>query len=178
MTTKIHSGAARGFSMIELLLVAFILGVGLLGLTALMAMNVRASGGGRQRDAAAYLANDVMETLAADGRMSSILRVNGQAIPATYQLANAVDNTPVTYQAPDTTGTVQATFDMEGRPSATNPIFSVQWARLATKSSISAATTNLLTAEVIVNVSWNEAPATQGGPTVQKWLSFNRMIRY
>lgn len=165
-----------GFSLIELLLVAFIFGVGLLGLTALMASSLRAGGGGRQRDTAAYLANNALEALAADGLTSSILRNSGQAIPASAQLANVADDAANAFQLPDEGGTLCATFDMEGRPSATNPVFSVQWVRRATKSTTSLASSGVESAEVLVNVSWMEpGPANV---TLPKWLSFSRTIRF
>jgi prepilin-type N-terminal cleavage/methylation domain-containing protein len=167
--------AQKGFSLIELLMVAFIFAIGLLGLTALMATGIRASGGGRQRDTAAYLANDVLERLAADGRMSAMRRANGEAIPGTCLLGNAVDNTANTYQILDTNGDPQSTFDMEGRPSSAKPVFSVEWVRRSTKSVASVASVTSV-AEVVVNVSWLESG--QGTATTQKWLSCSRMICY
>lgn len=168
---------SAGFSLIELLLVVLIIGIGLLGLTALMSWNLRAQGSGRQKDTAAYLANDVLERLAADGRTTSVLRSNAQAIPpAPYLLANAVDDAENTYQAPDSAQVLRSTFDMEGRPSATNPVFSVNWVRLAPKSIPPVASSASLTAEVVVNISWFE-PGT-GAVPIQKWLSCSRLIRF
>lgn len=165
-----------GFSVVELLLVAFIFGVGLLGLTALMASSLRAGGGGRQRDTAAYLAHNALEALAADGLASALLRAEGQAIPASAQLAHAVDDAANPFQLPDAGGTPRATFDMEGRPSAAAPVFSVQWVRRAAKSTPSLASSGRESAEVLVNVAWTEAGP--GSTTLPKWLSFSRTIRY
>lgn len=168
--------ARRGFSMIEFLMVAFILGVGLLGLTALMATNVRAAGGGRQRDTAAYLGHEVMERLAADGRRTALLRSNGQTTFASaFLLANALDNGINVYQSADPGGTQRTTFDMDGRPSATSPVFSVNWVR-RTKLATPVATSASMAAEVVVNVTWTESAA--GSATTQKWLSFSRIISY
>ncbi|MDP2875587.1 MAG: hypothetical protein Q8O00_05330 [Holophaga sp.] len=154
---------------------AFILGVGLLGLAALITGSIRASAGSRQRDTAAYLANNVLESLAADGRLSASFRSNAQTIPTTYLLANATDGAANDFQAADVGGTQRTTFDMEGRPSATNPVFSVEWVRRATKSVAPVVSSSSMTAEVVVNVTWSEA---QGAAITQKWLSCSRMIRY
>ncbi|NTW86590.1 MAG: hypothetical protein HGB30_10560 [Holophagaceae bacterium] len=162
--------------MVEFLVVAFILGVGLLGLTALMATNVRAASGGRQRDTAAYLAHEVMESLAADGRLTAQLRSNGQtAFAASYLLANAGADTPVVYSVKDAGGTARTTFDLDGRPSLDRAIFSVNWVR-RTQNVVPAAASASMSAEVVVNVSWQES--TTGTATTQKWLSFSRVIRY
>lgn len=165
-----------GFSMIELLVAAFILGIGLLGLTALMAASLRMGTGGRQRDTAAYLANEVIERLAADGRRSALLRSNGQTtFTSSFLLANAVDDASNTYQALDTGGTVQSTFDLDGRPSAANPVFTVTWVR-RTRGATPVATSASMAAEVLVNVTWTESSA--GSATAQKWLSFSRIVSY
>lgn len=172
-----NQAGERGFSLIELLMVAFILGIGLLGLTALLASNLKAQGGGRQKDTASYLANDVLERLSADGRASANLRATAQVIPpATYLLNDAVDGTQNVYQAPDPANVLRGTFDMEGRPSATSPVFTVNWARRATKSSLPAASSAAMTAEVVVNVTWFESG--RGTTAIQKWMSCSRWIRY
>ena len=167
--------ANSGFSMIELLIAAFILGVGLLGLSALMAANLRMGSGGRQRDTAAYLGNEVIERLAADGRRSALLRSNGQTLATTFLVANAVDDVTNDYQSADIGGTQQTTFDLDGRPSAATPIFSVSWAR-RTKAATPVTASGAMAAEVVVNVTWSESAA--GSTPTQKWLSFSRIISY
>jgi len=176
MFTPRKSRTHAGFSLVEFLLVAFIFAIGLLGLAALMNMSTRSSGNARQRDTAAYLANDVLERLAVDGLRSAQLRLDSQVIPGTLLLANAVDDTANTYEADDTGGTAQTTFDMEGRPSGTNPVFAVEWVRRAPKGTVPVAASASMIAEVLVNVSWAEPGPGTG--TTQKWLSFSRMIRY
>ena len=165
-----------GFSVVELLLVAFIFGVGLLGLTALMASGLRAGGGSRQRDTAAYLAHNALESLAADGLATALLRAAGQAIPATARVANAADDAANAFLLPDPGGTPRATFDLEGRPSTAEPVFSVQWVRRAPKTATSQPTSGQQSSEVLVNVTWTEAGP--GGTLLPKWLSFSRTIRY
>ena len=174
--TPIPRPALRGFSMIELLVAAFVLGIGLLGLTALMAANLRMGTGGRQRDTAAYLGNEVVERLAADGRRSALLRSNGQTSFATsFLLANAVDDASNTYQAVDAGGTQRTTFDLDGRPSAANPMFTVTWVRRS-RTATPVAASAAMVSEVVVNVTWSET--TGGTAAAQKWLSFSRIVSY
>lgn len=176
---KTNGPRTSGFSLIELLVAMLILGVGMLGLAALMTSNLRAGSGARQRDAAALLANDVLERLSADGRLSAILRNNGTTTFSTSNLvASATDDAVNVFQEADASGTLQATFDLEGRPSATTPIFTVNWARRAPKagSPTPVASSGSVTAEVVANVTWTETG--QGTSVIQKWLSCSRIIRY
>ena len=172
------SPSHAGFSMVEFLLVAVILSVGLLGLAALTTMSVRGFGGSRVRGVASDLASSVMDRLALDGRISSAIRTNGTAIPGSALVANAVDDAVNTYADPATAFT---TFDLQGQPSTTTPVFTVTWVRRASKTALSPAPTSLsANAEVVVNVAWNEAIKNNAGVTnnVHRYLSFSRSIRY
>lgn len=172
------SSRSAGFSMVEFFLVALILGVGLLGLAALTAMSVRGFGGSRTRSAASTLASSVIDRLALDGRMSANLRGNGSVIPASALLANATDDAVNTYKDPATNLT---TFDLQGQPSSTAPVYTVSWVRRASKSGLTPAVTSLTaSAEVVVNVTWNEAVKSSSGTTttVPRYLSVSRSIRY
>jgi prepilin-type N-terminal cleavage/methylation domain-containing protein len=62
--------AQRGFSLIELLLAATILAVGLLGLAMLQAMSLRASRGSANAVTAALLAGQIMDRAELEGRLS------------------------------------------------------------------------------------------------------------
>ena len=165
--------------MVEFFVVALILGVGLLGLAALTAISVRGFGGSRARDAAVTLADSVLDRLTLDGRMSSALRGNGQAIPASALLANASDGTSNAYADPQTGFT---NYDLQGLPTNTTPVFVVTWVRLAPKSAmVSQSTSNFAASEVVVNVSWNEAVknVNTGASTAQaRSISVNRYISY
>lgn len=180
MTTRALPASRRsaGFSMVEFFLVALILGVGLLGLAALTAMSVRGFGGSRTRGAASTLAASVLDRLSLDGRMSSTVRSNGGSIPATALVANATDGTVNTYKDPASGLT---TFDLQGQPSATAPVYTVSWVRRAPKTGLTPAATSLTAnAEVVVNVTWNEAVKNTSGATVAspRYLSVARSIRY
>ena len=60
----------RGFSMIEMLMAAFILAIGLLGLAMLQAMALRATRGGRNLGVAVKLAEHVMDAVELEGRLT------------------------------------------------------------------------------------------------------------
>lgn len=172
------SRRSAGFSMVEFFLVALILGVGLLGLAALTAMSVRGFGGSRTRGAASSLAGSVLDRLTLDGRLSSTVRANGGSIPATALVANATDGTVNTYKDPASGLT---TFDLQGQPSAASPVYTVSWVRRPSKTGLVPAPTSLsASAEVVVNVTWNEAVKSSAGVTtaVPRYLSVSRSIRY
>jgi prepilin-type N-terminal cleavage/methylation domain-containing protein len=60
----------RGFSLVEMLLAAVILAVGLLGLAMLQAMSLKASKGSANAAAAALLAGQIMDRAELEGRLS------------------------------------------------------------------------------------------------------------
>lgn len=175
---RLRSSSRAGFSLVEFLMVAIILGVGLLGLAALTATTIRGFGGSRSRDVAAGLADSVLDRLSLDGRLSAAVRANGGTIPATALVANATDDAVNAYAEPATN---LGTFDLQGQPSTTAPVFTVSWVRRASKTGLTPAPTSLTTSsEVVVNVAWNEAVKGAGGATVSlpRYLSFSRSIRY
>lgn len=178
MTSRALSRRSAGFSMVEFFLVALILGVGLLGLAALTAMSIRGFGGSRTRGVASTLAASVLDRLSLDGRLSSTVRANGGSIPTTALVASATDGAVNTYTDPASGLT---TFDLQGQPSSTSPVYTVSWVRRASKTGLVPAATSLTaSAEVVVNVTWNEAVKSSSGATtaVPRYLSVARSIRY
>jgi type IV pilus modification protein PilV len=59
-----------GFSMIEMLMTTFILAVGILGLTMLQTMSLRAAGGSRNLSMAVQLAEQMMDQIELEGRLT------------------------------------------------------------------------------------------------------------
>jgi len=66
--SKAHGQA--GFSMVEMLMTAFVLAVGLLGLTMLQVMSMKASRGSRSLTTAIQVAEQVMDQAELEGRLS------------------------------------------------------------------------------------------------------------
>lgn len=170
---------ASGFSLVEFLMVAMILGVGLLGLAALSAISIRGFGGSRTRDTATNLANNVLDRLALDGRSTGMQRVFNVTIPAAALLANATDGVSNAYTDPATGFTA---FDIQGLPTNTTPVYTVTWVRRASKTGLTASTTGSFAgAEVVVNVKWNDAirnDATGATTTQAHYISISRYMSY
>lgn len=167
-----------GFSLIEFLMTAVILGVGLLGLAALTTTAMRGYGEGRTRVTAVSLSSSILDRLALDGRISAQMRSSGGTVPASALVANAVDDAVNTYADPATTWT---TFDLEGQPSQTAPVFTATWIRRTAKGPAPAASSLFAASEVVVNLQWNEAikNATTGvTTTTPRYISTSRSIRY
>ena len=59
-----------GFSMIEMLMTAFIMAIGILGLTMLQVMSLKASRGGRSLSTAVLVGEHVMDQVEMEGRLS------------------------------------------------------------------------------------------------------------
>jgi type IV pilus modification protein PilV len=66
-----------GFSMVEMLMAAFILAIGILGLTMLQSLSLRASRGSASRTTAILIANRVMDAIYTDARNSVLWKQNG-----------------------------------------------------------------------------------------------------
>jgi len=75
--------ASAGFSMIELLMTAFILAVGLLGLTMLQAMSMRSSTGSRALANAVMVGEGVLESIQSEGRQRLLSLRYTRAAPTT-----------------------------------------------------------------------------------------------
>jgi prepilin-type N-terminal cleavage/methylation domain-containing protein len=170
-------GSSTGFSLIEFLMVAVILGIGLLGLAALTTTAMRSYGGSRSRDAAIALSSSVLDRLSLDGRITAQLRGIGSAIPGSALVANAVDGAVNPYADP---ATALGTFDLQGQPSAAAPVFQVSWVRRATKSIEPVASSQSAVSEVVVNVQWSESVRNPDGTssTQPRYISVSRFIRY
>lgn len=173
MTSRYDLHRDSGFSMIEFLMTAVILGVGLLGLAALTTVAMRAYGGSRTRDTALTLSSSVMDHLALDGRISAQIRGEGGTPPTTALVANAAADTKYSYQDPATTWT---DFDLQGQPTQTNKVFTITWLLRTAKGVTPDPSSNSAVGEVVVNVKWEEV--VKGATTQSRYVSTSRLIRY
>lgn len=170
----------HGFSMVEFLIAAFIVGVGLLGLIGLQTMAVAQAATGRGRTTAAYIAETILQRAQSEGQYFYLAKSSNftpaltavfTATPGTA-LANAtfggfnVDGVQVTdATGANLTGLATLVPDANKR----TPIFTASWARRAYAGTAPATTTQ--TQEFVVNVTWAEGPK-------MKYLSMSRNIRY
>lgn len=139
----------RGFSLIEMLLAAFILAIGILGLTMLLVLTVRTNLGSRQHEAAVRLGNLILDGAAAEGRMSwnNLQAITPLSLPEPRYL-NTAGGSTTTY------------YDLQCNPvEADQAVFTVTTtctADLAVATAEGGRTTDLT-----VRVQWSESPTYQ-----------------
>ena len=166
--------------MVEFLMAAFILAVGLLGLVTLQVAAVSQAAAGRGRTTAANIANQILQRAQVEGQhyylakytsVAPTLAAMFTATPGTA-LANAtfggfnIDGVQVTDTAgANLTGLATLVPDANKR----SPVFTASWARRAYLGT--APTSTVQSQEFVVNISWAEGPQT-------KYLSMSRNIRY
>ena len=96
------SRAQRGFSMVEMLMTAFILAVGIMGLTLLQMMSLKGARGGKSLSTAVQVGETVMDQIELEGRLSWLnLTASQYTAPAALTTLNYVDKatlaTPLTF---------------------------------------------------------------------------------
>lgn len=94
----------RGFSMVEMLMAAFIMAIGILGLTMLQTMSIRAAGGSKGLSTAVLIAEQVMDRVESNGRNSLLY---AQSTPS---------QAPTAAQTDVFTAASVLTFNFAGRP--------------------------------------------------------------
>ncbi len=77
-----------GFSMVEMLLTAFILAIGILGLSMLQVMSLRGSRGGRSLGTAVLVAEAVMDRAEMEGRLSWLNKTDSKLANPVLSTAN------------------------------------------------------------------------------------------
>ena len=137
LTIKYKARAAQnaqaGFSMIEMLMTAFILAIGILGLSMLQVMSLKASRGSRSLTTAVGVGEKVMDQVEMEGRLSWLNITDSQytvpvAVPTRY--VNLATSAPPA-------GGLQQVFNIKGQipfastdPADSNPYFTVKTYRL------------------------------------------------
>jgi hypothetical protein len=119
-----------GFSMIEMLMTAFVLGIGLLGLCMLQTLSLRAAHGGTSLTTAVHVADAVMEQVELEGRMSWLAITNATG--------PVVAPPNLKYISLPVGGTVTQSFNLHGDvslasstdPSVSSQLFQVTTTRL------------------------------------------------
>ena len=181
MTRRIeHRDASLGFSMVELLMAAFILGVGLLGLAALQTVAMRQAGGSRSKGTASYVAQSVLEAAVLEGQVSYTARANRQSMTMDRVFTQGIGpwlSTPYGgfnvegIQVTDAAGAPLPQLDTRiPDPAKRTAIYTASWARRAYKGT-APDPDSPQSQEFVVNVSWVENQQT-------KWLTVSRFIRF
>ncbi len=160
----------QGFTMVELLVVAVILAIGLLGLIALQVASIKSGGQSRLRGTATLLGHNLLDRAVAEGLVSSAER---------YDQNGVVSSTGWKYIDPNlsaytSTATDNLFFDINGNAVPSNDpnlVFTVSWQRFA---GVNAGPTYAFQ-PFVVNVNWKEADAS--GSLQQVYFSVSRNVR-
>ena len=97
----------KGFSMVEMLMAAFILAIGLLGLSMLQVMSVRSNAGSRMQTLAIGVGQNILETIDAEARQQRLFRTldpSNTTSLTSYFGAPAINGTYSIYGTPVNTG--------------------------------------------------------------------------
>jgi len=162
-----------GFSMIEMLMTAFVLSIGLLGLCLLQTMSLRAAHGGTSLTTAVHVADAVMEQVELEGRMSwlNISTANGTpgALPNLKYIPLAT-----------TRGAVTQYFNLHGdvsQATSTDPSVSSQLFQVTTTwlDNVGAVAGTGQISDFLVKVQFAESTSATGTP-VQRTVMVTRRI--
>ena len=167
--------------MVEFLVAAVILSIGLLGLTSLQVGSVLQAANGRGRTTAAYISNLILQSAQMEGQYFYSAKINGYYPPAMTAVFTATPGTALasqTYggfnvdgvQVTKSDGTAIANLTtLVPDANKRSPKFTASWSRRAYAGAAPASTTQ--TQEFVINISWVEGTQT-------KYLSMSRNIRY
>lgn len=147
----------HGFSLVELLVAAFILAVGILGLTALQTMSIKSSTSSRGMTTGVLLGERILDEIEADARNSLLFRRSTPPMALPPNLAGLLVRPVLTY-------------NFAGRPSIGDPLDATPYFTVTTSANAGAAggdagivapVTGLGgIAYMVVDVSWVEAAGT------------------
>ena len=175
---KISRATQAGFSMVEMLITAFVLAVGILGLTMLQTMSLKASRGSRSLSSAILVAEQVMDQVEMEGRLSwlNLTATNRSAPSLATDLPNLRYLTATTIAA---TGLVE-TFNSRGGavlPAATgtDPVDSTPFFTVTTTRVVAAAAATGRISDVSVQVQFVDT-VDRTNATIQRTLSLTRRI--
>jgi len=164
----------QGFSMIEMLMTAFILAVGILGLTMLQTMSLKASRGSRSLTSAILVAEQVMDQAEMEGRLSWLnITDTNSAAPSLADMPN------LKYIVIPAAGSLVETFNTKGGPvnsaspdpAVSTPFFTVTTTRVPAAA---AAVTGRLS-DVSVQVQFVDNVDRTNTP-IQRTVSLTRRI--
>lgn len=171
---RMRRGAQAGFSMIEMLITAFILAVGILGLTMLQTLSLRASRGSRSLASAILVAEQVMDRVEMEGRLSWLnLTDTNRSAPSI-----ATDLPNLRYIVIPAGGQLVETFNIKGGAtdsSSADPLVSTPFFTVTTTRVPAAAAATGGMSDVSVQVQFVDTVDRTNTP-IQRTLSLTRRI--
>lgn len=164
-----------GFSMVEMLMTAFILAVGVLGLTMLQTMSIRASRGGKSLSSAVMVAEHVMDRAEMEGRLSWLNTTDTERtaisttadLPGLKYVALAADTPLVEY------------FNPKGSPtnaSDPDPIVQISYYTVTTTRVAAAAAATGRVSDFTVQVQYYDTVDNNNAPVVRTLALTRRII--
>jgi prepilin-type N-terminal cleavage/methylation domain-containing protein len=162
--------AQRGFSMVEMLLTAFILAIGIMGLTMLQVMSLKGARGGKSLGTAVQVGESVMDQIESEGRLTWLNVTSPTFNPtalANLQFVNqAASPAPMPY-------TIKGKVPLAGAPDPVDSTtyFTVNW----TKTDVSVGAIGTMSNfAVVVNFSDTTNPVT--GLPINRQVVLTRSI--
>ncbi len=163
------SGGQGGFSMVEMLMAAFIMAIGLLGLALLQTMSLRATAGSKWATSAILVAERVLDQAEALGRNSLLCSRTGSTVPNLGATTYNYFGTPSTqYYRND--GTTDAAV------TAANGFFTVTFTPAPTDVVVPVAGVGGIKMITVI-VQWNEG-VTASSAVVTRNVTLSRRISY
>lgn len=160
----------RGFSMVEMLMTAFILAVGVMGLTLLQVMSLRGARGGKSLATAVQVGEMVMDQIEMEGRLSWLNITATQYTPVPLTTLKYVDK--ATLAAP-------LAFTIKGQvpvPSAPDPADSTAfYAVNFVKTDVAAAGTGTIS-DFTLTVNFSEAVNPTTNLPIPRTVTLTRRV--
>lgn len=176
--TKDRSGTQAGFSMVEFLMVAAIMAIGLLGVASMQVMAIKAGSGSTNLSTATSIGNRILDQIEEEGRLtwlnqtSSIYATAGTQPPHLYYFSNTVP-----FSISFTTNN-DLKFDLQGTPwtATSGPVvFQAVITAGAAPQAVGGATIGRL-ADVTVVVNFTDTVSR--GSAITRSVSLSRRIVY
>lgn len=154
------ASAARGFTLIEVLVSLLILSIGLLGLGLLQASSLKASFGANQRTIATNLAYEVVDMMRANRRLAYNY---AYIVPADFAAINPATCNPQPYPS----GAAVVSDDYVA--------WECRLARALPVAGGGGATVTLVTGVVTVNINWNDTRFANANDQVNNFTVISRL---
>ncbi len=161
--------AQRGFSMVEMLMTAFILAVGIMGLTMLQVMSLKGARGGKSLGTAVQVGEMIMDQVEMEGRLSWLNLTAGQlAAPAALTTLQYINQAH-----PAQTFNIKGEVPVTGTPDPTDatPFYTVV---VAQNNNIAAGTGTI--SDFTVNVTFSDQVNPATGLAIQRVVTITRRI--
>ena len=163
--------AQRGFSMVEMLMTAFILAVGIMGLTLLQVMSLKGARGGKSLGTAVQVGEMIMDQIEMEGRLSWLnITASQAAAPAALTSLQYINKVPVT---PSQTFNIKGEVPVTGTgdPTDATPFYTV----VIAQNNIAAAGTGTIS-DFTVNVTFSDQVNPATGIAIPRKVTITRRI--